>query len=200
MRKLNNHGFTIIELLIAMVSFSLILLIITGAIIQFSSVYYKGVVTSKTQETARAVADNIARSAQFSSELPTEVFPSPTVHNNYGMVCIGSKRYNYTLNKLLVDEVNHVLTADAQAGCTPYDGHTGTPANATELLGEKMQLLRLRVEQAGDGIITVKVTVAYGNDVVINPTDRSKSTCPGISLGGQFCAISNVETTVTKRL
>lgn len=202
MKKLNNRGFTIIELLIATVSFSLILLVITGAIIQFSSLYYKGVVTSKTQEVARAVADDIARSAQFGSEDPQTIAPSPFT-NGYGAICIGSKHYNFTLNKMLGENVTHVLTADTRPGCAPYDGNSATPATASELLGDKMQLLRLTASKdAATGIITVEVTVAYGSagDMNDDNADGTPDSCKTLKLGGQFCAISNVKTTVTKRL
>ena len=205
MKKINSRGFTIIELLIATVSFSVILLVITGAIIQFSKVYYKGVISSKTQEVARAVSESIARDAQFSTVMPT-AYSSTSTSNNYQTICIGSKRYNYyqynsSLNpsfRLLGDPWQHMLTLDTAAGsCAPYDGNNAAviPSDAVELLGEKMQLLQLNVgSDPATGIITVKVTVAYGNDA--SPT----SGCPTISLGGQFCAVSTIETKVTKRL
>ncbi len=63
-----------------------------------------------------------------------------------------------------------------------------------------MRLLELTV--TGSDIIRVKVTIGYGSDIVDGDADPSvtKWECPAIRLGGQFCAISTIETTVTKRL
>lgn len=195
MKKLgNSRGFTIIELLIATVSFSLILLIITGAIIQFSRVYYKGVVTSKAQEVARVIAEDMARSAQFSPGSPSSAGPA----GGYSARCFGDKRYNFILDRQLMNEVSHVLTVDNELSCTAFNASTGLPpaaSDATEFLGEGMQLLDLTV--SGSDTVTISVTVAYAADADLDIPNRR---CRPIILGGQFCAVSTITTTVTKRL
>jgi prepilin-type N-terminal cleavage/methylation domain-containing protein len=96
MKKTNNKGFTIIELLIATVTFSVILLIITGAIIQFSKVYYKGVVSSRTQEAARSVVDEVSKAAQFSPDFKEDT-------NAAGGLawCFGNKRFSFAKDTVL---------------------------------------------------------------------------------------------------
>lgn len=179
MKKMNTKGFTIIELLIATVTFALILLIITAAIIQFSKVYYKGVATSKTQEVARSIADDMSRAAQFSTSFNGS---SP------GVYCFGDKRYSFNIDTI----TQPVLIADVSASCTKK--LSLVPATDRELIGENMKLLRLSAIEVGD-TITIEVTVAFGDaPTAISPT------CPLISVGGQFCAVSTIQSTVTRRL
>lgn len=179
MKRLNARGFTIIELLIATVIFSLILLVVTGSIIQFSKIYYKGVATSKTQEVARTIAEDMARSAQFSS---APVLSGP------GCYLFGSQQYVYT-----EDEVknlgNHIFQVGSGSSCG------FAPSNPAELMGDNMQLLDIDVqENPSTNAVTITVAVGYGSDV------KSDNTCPAVNLGGQFCAVSTITTTVTKRL
>lgn len=58
----NTAGFTIVELMIATVVFSVILILITTGIIQIGKAYYKGIIGSRTQETARKITDEVGRS------------------------------------------------------------------------------------------------------------------------------------------
>lgn len=182
MKHLNKRGFTIIELLIATVTFSLILLIITGAIIQFSRVYYKGVVTSKTQETARSVADELSRAAQFSRSY------DGSSGNAY---CFGDKVFSYG-KETATDDSRGVVTKSGS--CAP--DFTVSSSNR-QLLGESMNLLDLSVMPNADGTrFTISVTVAYGSKDDRNPD----GTCKTLTLGGQFCSVSTVTSTVTRRL
>lgn len=192
MRKLQSKGFTIIELLIATVIFSLILLIISGAIIQFSRIYYKGVISSKTQETARSIVDEVSRAAQFGTTLdsPSDNPDDPTS----GAFCLGDKRFRYVLKQIRAG-ADRILIADTSpASCEM--SMVGTSDDDRELLGDEMQLLEFKV--TGDSVTgryDVTVTVAYGTDV-----DIATKTCPALNFGGQYCAVSTVKSTVTKRL
>lgn len=178
MRKLPSRGFTIVELLIATVTFSVILLVITTAIIQFSKVYYKGVATSKTQEVALSIADEMSRSAQFS----TEFRQNPSVY------CFGDKRYRYTIDQIF-SPTQPVMRVDTSPAC---DLTTPGLDTARGLVGENMRLLRLNASQVGD-VITIEVIIGYGEQATL-------AGCPAISIGGQFCAVSTVRSTVTRRL
>lgn len=182
MKHLDRRGFTIIELLIATVTFSLVLLIITGAIIQFSRVYYKGVVTSKTQETARSVADELARAAQFSRSYDG---------SNSSAYCFGNKVFSYG-KETAMDASKGVVTKNGS--CAPDFTLSGSNR---QLLGENMNLIDLSVAPNAEGTrYTISVTVAYGSKDDRNPD----GTCKTLTLGGQFCSVSTVTSTVTRRL
>ena len=198
MKRLSNKGFTIIELLIATVIFSVILLVITAAIVQFGRLYYKGVIQSRTQETARAISQDITQSIQFSSVTPSK----PNIPGAE-MYCIGNRTYTFIRNSQL-GAVPHVLVSDTIAGSpcgAGYSGmsNAGVTGTARELLGENMQLVNLSVAETtpGSGLWQVTVHVAYGEDADLL---ADKTGCQPLILGGQFCAVSSLTTTVTQRL
>jgi prepilin-type N-terminal cleavage/methylation domain-containing protein len=194
---LNKKGFTIIELLIATVVFSLILLVVTGAIIQFSRLYYKGVIQSRTQEVARTITQDIAQNIQFGGSTPSS---SPNV------ICIGSKRYTKVLNvQVGTGSNNHGLVYDSPSGgCSTASGYdvtqAGLASGAKEFLGQNMQLVALNVSEqpAGSGLWRVDAHVVYGADADL--TDATKTSCKSIISGGQFCAVSRLTTAVSQRL
>jgi len=202
MKRLNTKGFTIIELMIATIVFSLVLLVVTGAIIQFGRVYYKGTVQSRTQETARAVTQDIAQSIQFGGGIPTQ--PQSTSVGNYTYFCVGSRQYTYTLNQQLGTEsgqVRHVLVV-SDSGCSgqpPVGMDTGNLAmGVRELMGERMQLLDLRVPQVvgTNDLWQVGVRVAYGQN---DDLEADKKACKPIIAGGQFCAVAELNTVAKRR-
>lgn len=106
--KHQQKGFTILELLIATMVFSTIFLGATAALIQLGKLYYKGVVTDKTQETTRAIADQVNQQLQFSNETLTSTSALYDVTNgpdtpsggklNVTTFCIGNTRYSFRPN------------------------------------------------------------------------------------------------------
>lgn len=201
MKRQDSKGFTIIELMIATVVFSLVLLIIMGAIIQFGRIYYKGVIQSRTQERARAISDDIAKHIQFGKTATTT--PDPATSTGY--FCAGGQGYTYALKVQRVGSQHGLVRTNTCS--TPYpDMSSGAalPSTATEMLGENMQLTELKVRQFGDRY-TVSVRVVYGEagdfegSGALPGGDPTKA-CKSITFGGQFCATSELTTTVTKRL
>lgn len=182
MNKPDNRGFTIIELLIATVVFSVILLIVTGAIIQFTRIYYKGVVNTKTQEVARAVVENIAKKAQYSKTEPTFV----TVNGADGGYCIGDRLYKFKKNQPVRDN-DHALVIGNNCSDT---GGLFTAGN-TEQLAENMKIIDLSISTTSP--YTINLVIGYGDE-------SSAEGCPALKLGGQFCSFASYSTTVTKRL
>ena len=184
MKRVDNKGFTIIELLIATVIFSVILLVITGAIIQFGRIYYRGVVQSKTQERSRAIIDSVAKDLQFSKPSSFSGVPGA------GCYSVGNHSYIYTQDNLRLVE----------GDCSATGG--------TEMLGEQMRLITFDVarDPVHNESYNLHVRVVYGaNDDFEknNPGDTTgdpKNSCNPIIIGGQFCSVSELSTSVVSRL
>src|SRR5581483_325395 len=90
----DSRGFTIIELLIATLVFSVVLVVILAAFVQISRLFYKGVMMSRTQEDTRNVVQSIASDLQFSqtsSNITAASAPSS------GFFCVGLHRYKYRI-------------------------------------------------------------------------------------------------------
>ena len=199
-----ENGFTIIELMVATVVFSVILLLVTYGILQIGRSYSKGVTESKTQNVARAIMDSITQDIQF--------YKSGTVigaaSGSTYVICVGNNRYTAFLGQELTDTLpNHALLYDANlvGGCsTAVPATLPLPPGSTsvELLSPHMRVSAIDVAQVlplNLQLYTVHVRVAYGEDSVLdNPTGLNAS-CQGGSVN-QFCAVSDLKTTIQKRV
>ena len=187
-------GFTIIELLISTVIFSLVLLVITAAITQFGRIYYKGVVSSQTQSVTRNIMSSIAQDIQFGGGSGSAAVVAG--NTTLGQLQIGARCYTYKPN---------TVVSPAQHGFTYIDGTcpgVPTQVNGTEMLGSNMQLIALSIQHVGtSNLYTISVRVAYGkNSEIAGGATGPKTRCNTINLGGQFCYISQLSTTVAKRV
>lgn len=195
----DEKGFTLIELMIAATVFSVILVIVSAGIIQVSKSFYKGVTMTKTQEVSRTILDDVSRAIQYNSGLVSKpIMANDTVQG----FCVGDRRYSYVLFTKHTDD-NQVLMVDQISGCNSLSqaqGISGSSATGKELMGVNMRLLKLDVTDAGNGLWSITVRVAHGeNDMLVSETDPN-TTCQMGLAGSQFCAISELTTTVRKRL
>lgn len=214
-------GFTIIETLIATTVFSVILLVITVSILQFSKEYYKGIIVSSTQSTARTIVDDVSRSIQFNGgpvyALPlTGGVPNP----NPTAYCVGSsKLYSFALNQQVTDsspdgnahQGTHGIVSNDVNSCdgttvpvaTKTIGSLSGLLNGRELLGQHMRLAKLSITGNGstdNNLYSIDIKVVYGDDdLLTTPSNPATTTCKSTT-GSQFCAVSELKTTVQKRV
>lgn len=200
-------GFTIVEFMIATAVFSLVLLVCAYAIVYVGRMFYKGMITNRTQDTARQLVEDIASAVQFGVG---GIRSGNATRNGVAVLslCIGDRRYSYVSDRsqgASAGQVRHVLWQDrlsSSTACIPVDITQATPPDSEDgrdLLGENMRLPHLLVESSDNGIWRVEVRVAYGEDIS-SFTDSDASSCVAVLAGGQFCAVSNFSTSVTRRL
>jgi len=199
------QGFTIVELMMATLVFSVILLMVTMGVLQVNRVYYKGVTEANTQNSARAIMDTISQAIQFNGgtvgPLPTN--PSPVPGTTY-YVCVNNQQFIYKQGYQLVSgapglhQTNQAFLQKAISGAC---GAPLLPLTGRELLSPNMRLSNLQVMRIGSSnLYKVQVTVAFGDDsVMTNPTSLAP-VCKGIRAGNQFCSISSLSTVVEKRI
>lgn len=215
-------GFTIVELLIATVIFSVVLLLITVGILQVARVYYKGVTETNTQNAARNIIDTIAQSIQFSGGDVTNASGTRTPGTAYAF-CIGNQRFSYMLGYQVEDspdpakhQTYHALVQDtpsgsACGGATPAQPLNTSSVNGREMLGPHMRLSNLVVQHiSGTSSYEVKVRVVYGDyDLLFSPDPTAPAAtddtypdakCLGVRAGTQFCAVAELSTVVQKRV
>lgn len=209
MKRLNNHGFTILELMIATTVFSFILLLCTAGIIQIGRTYYKGATLVRAQNVARDVMDNISQAIQFGGSDPTPVNGNTVAPDSSGVFCVGANRYTYKINQE-VSGSNHGLIVDnAPALCTSQ-GAVLT-SSSQELLGENMRLSQLSITKTGNDYDII-IKIAYGaDDLIVDNASPIKHTANDVAfnsdqahckggVGDQFCSTAQLETTVHRRL
>lgn len=218
----NNKGFTIIELMVATAVFSVILLIVTAGVMAFTRQYIKGQTNNKTQVTVRNIINQITADAEFNSyhSFNGSYIPADG-DGDVGCFQIGNDLYSYELGAEVVEDGsgNHQASdglvvapatdQDCSSPSTPGDPLSPDEAislsGARELLGQNMRLMALNISQT-NGIYSVEVKVAYGDDDLLGITDEGDPdsgwdsiTCTGNS-GDQFCSVVDLQTTVAARL
>lgn len=222
MSKNNSSGFTIIELMMATMVFSVIMLVAAGTVVRFTANFQKGITQSSTQSAARNVLDTISQQLQFvggSSGFRALDSPSGTTYEGY---CIHGTRYSFVLGKQQQDN-NKVFVEEPNVG----EGCDGKASNLSSLSGVKtllspnMRLAKFNITQ-DEKLYKITLKVVYGdNDLlcVTGVNDNSARDCKNVmqsmtavsasdaanlacktQKGSQFCAVSEISTTVQSRL
>lgn len=202
-------GFTIIELLIATLVFSVVMLLIAVGVMQFNHAYYSGITQTNTQDTARSILEQISQDIQFSGDQVTSPIGSAGSEQGF---CIGSDRYSYRLGWQLVDsgpiaaqhQTIHSLVKDSPGLCGGMNAqnfNNPLAAGSKELLSPNMRLSKLSVSPvpATTNMYSIDVRVVYGDDDLLTNPTAANAACKIVS-GSQFCATSELSTVVQKRL
>ena len=208
----NQAGFTMVELMIATLVFSTVLVILTSGVIYFTNTYYKGITLSTTQNTVRQITEDVSRAIQFGGDKG----PILSGSNDVKALCIGNKRYTYVLNKQVQDtpnasQVYHALVVDKVSTCdAPIDQFDeknvagSSVATTQELMGNRMRLVDFSINSTGgaDNLYQITVAVAYGDDDLFtklsdgSPNYRQCANGPG----SHFCGTATLVTSVQKRV
>lgn len=207
-----HAGFTIIELLIATLVFSMVLVLITIGVLQFNHAYYSGITQTNTQNTARAILEQISQDIQFSGDQITSPIANGGPDPEQAF-CIGSDRYSYRLGWELESsnpvisqhQTLHALVKDSPGLCggmSAQNFHRPLAAGSTELLSPHMRLSKLSVTlvPGTTNLYKIIVRVVYGDDALLtSPVTAGNVTCKAVS-GDQFCAVSELSTVVQQRI
>ena len=207
----DKKGFTIIELMIATSVFAVVLVVAATGILTIGRLYYKGVTSSRTQEATRSVINTIASTIQFTGNNRSDDGETD-VAGTAQAICFGYDRYTYVINSQ-VSNGDRGLVYDRRP-----DLHdcSALESGGTELLPENTRLLAFNIDAINTKTFRIGVKVAYGaNDLLStyddngnpiggsghpNITEAADAQCkPGIA-GSNFCAVSELETTVSKRV
>jgi prepilin-type N-terminal cleavage/methylation domain-containing protein len=206
----SQGGFTIIELLIATAVFAMVLVLIMVGVLQISRTYISGYVQVQTQNTARSILAMITQDIQLNSY--TQITPTKSGKDYF---CIGQHLYSFVLNQQLestttASTTDHALILASGPGLCPsaastvLHGPVGGKYGTQELLNKNMLLGQLSVTQVpfNPSLFNVVITVAYGNSGVggILKGIAPNYSCPPLNLGGEFCAVTTLRTTVGTRL
>jgi prepilin-type N-terminal cleavage/methylation domain-containing protein len=213
-----QRGFTIIELLIATLIFSMVLLLVTMGVLSFTKVYFKGLNLSKTQNAARIILENVAQSIQFSGGAVTAPIGTAGSNGSQGF-CVADKRFSYIQGWQMVDiqpdvalnQSKHGLVVDEAGNCSGSQAQDvkGTVAQgSTELLSTGMRVSKLNVEKIGaTDMYRITIRIVYGeNDLLFSPSKNPlgalapDAACLVGFSGGQYCATSELSTIVNKRI
>lgn len=199
---LNQKAFTIIELMIATVVLSTILVMVTTMMIGIGNLFYKGVNQARVQDDVRSITDDVSQHLQLSDNAPLSATSLDSLTHVY---CIGTIRYTYILGTQIgtgPGQSPHVLWRDDNpiaGSCSATSGFLNSPPsglNGTELIAPNSRLTDFTISASSP--YTVSVGVAYGDDDLLNLAGLN-TTCKG-NIGDQFCSTSSLTTTVVQRI
>lgn len=225
MRRIKNDGFTIVELMIATVVFSVVMLVVTGGIIQIGRLYYKGITATRTQGVTRSIMEDVSQAIQFNTGTVSD--ESVDDNNQSTMRCIGNREYDYLLGQQVKDGKHGlVVQSELPTACTTIPDMTSTSIAGQELLGQHMRLAKFEINPLDNHRYEIIIRVVYGEDDLLCATDDNPDiqgangtsctdsapmdpaiipqardlACKNIRSGSQFCAMSELKTTVERRL
>lgn len=221
----NSRGFTIVEFMVATLVFSVVIMGVSAAILHISRMYQRSINASSTQAVTRNLIDTVAQSIQFSSE---DIELRTHTDGKTKAVCVGTKQFLYIPGRQLGGDgagtsTENAVVARQNNDCTMTSILTATIADSSkELLSRNMRLVKLDINQNGS-LYTVTARVAYGDDdllcsprsvpgscendligsmtttELLNMFTSDDLTCRG-QQGSQYCAVSELSTTVYRRL
>jgi prepilin-type N-terminal cleavage/methylation domain-containing protein len=209
--RLNQRGFTIVELMIATSVLAVMLLLVTIILSNIGNLYFKGATQSRVQDDVRSIANQLSEDLQLNGG---------AVLSGPGVYCIdGSIRYSYVIGKESGTETQHVLWRDTNpnpASCTSANLALAQPsATGVELAIPSSRLTQFSISPVSP--YTVNINLAYGDDDLLC-TPSVPSTCSSNSNtmiatdflkgdiickgheGDSFCATASLTTTVLQRL
>lgn len=218
--KNSQKGFTIIELMVAIIVFSAVLMLCAYAILHVGRMYHKGTLVNAVQDASRRLGDDVVQAIQFGAGSNSIAFiRNPATTQTFGVapntvevnaICIGEIRYSYAVNGAKnINGVRNVAWKDRvsadYAECAPQDLTQQTPSvNGEDMLGDTMRIPVFEVVEIGTAslqrTIRVRLVIAYGRDTGLFEPTPPFQICRGVNASGQFCATANYETLATKRL
>jgi prepilin-type N-terminal cleavage/methylation domain-containing protein len=213
-----QKGFTIIELMIATLVSSVILLVITFGVVHFTNDYYQGVNSTNTQTTTQNAIDAISQAIQFNAS------GTVATDGSQGIFCAGTQVFLYTMGKQLTGAPGptnwglYQLNNPSSNCTTPADTSGGT-----ELLATNMRLAYLNLSQIGStNVWQLELRVAYGDpDLLCRSSINGTSTgsCNAgatdytasdiiqgndvhckLETGSQFCSMTDLQTAIGQRI
>ena len=200
--------------MISSMVFAVVLLIVAIGAISFTNSYYKGITSSDVQSVARAIMSEVSQTIEFSASF----YPLTTTASGVAGYCIDNTLFSYQLGLEVInppttqDQGYHGLVesnASCSSSISPNLPTTAQlPPTSHELLNQHMRLTAFDITPQPDYLYTVHIKIIYGEDVGLNPSSNlpalgssswvSEGCAPGT--GSQFCAISDLTTTVEQRL
>ncbi|HUY53302.1 MAG TPA: prepilin-type N-terminal cleavage/methylation domain-containing protein [Candidatus Dormibacteraeota bacterium] len=216
-KKIDQNGFTIIELLIATSVFTAVLFIVTYGVIQISKTYTNGFIRSQTQNIAVSLSDNITRDIEFSS---TTSFPNPPEQSvqvtkpgyqpvTYYYFCTTQNEYFYipggSLYKIPIASLQSILASQNCYSPQQFINNTAISGDIQSLISSSnVEILNHTVYDnqsmlsnvsSSNGLYSVSIEVLYGNQSnLIQNDNKSQWICRPTVLIGPFCAIYNFST------
>lgn len=208
MKKITNKGFTIVEVLIASLVFSALLLLCMEGIVRIAKVYVKNSSINQANEFSKSFSGDITQQIKYGAE------PKFTP-GNPSFLCVSDSGYKIEFNKSQEDSAQNPVVKIEDVGCTLYNNSSNYSVgayNPVNIAPNNIRILKFNLTNTGltNPVWVVNMRVAIGakdllvdssNKPLTDPSsDPTEALCkPGIA-GSEFCAVIGISTAATRRM
>jgi prepilin-type N-terminal cleavage/methylation domain-containing protein len=197
-KRTNQHGFTIVELMIAISVFAVAMILVTAGVIVIGRQYQQGTNRVKLESATREVHQNVTDAIKFAGE---EILPPPADSAGWRSVCVGDQQYIYAatpdpVSQAVYNGLNRglfVQTKPAGACVTSAPG-----ASAKNLLPEDAVVLKFSV--GGNQVSTVFAAADGDLLNLTSPQTPDDVVCRANIAGKEFCAVVKLDSTALRRV
>lgn len=203
-RKMDNKGFTIIELMIAISILSVIMLISSTAIIFIARQYQNGVTRTTLQSASRQLHQKFTDSIKFSGG---EIIQTDS--DGYSVICVGDSRYYFktplTGSITTTTGMSNLFFDKNSSGFSSSTCGAGlNESSSAKLLPNNSRVAQalLACDTPSPKSCTLKTTFISGDDDLFNvstSTDIDTLSCKA-GIGNQWCSIVNLRSTVNSKI
>jgi type II secretory pathway pseudopilin PulG len=203
MKKLNKKAFTIVELLIASMVFTAVLMLCMEGITRIAKAYTKNASISKSSEFIKSLTEEITQQVKYGSSVPSV---SNTEGANITRICVGGNAYRVVLNSKSTDAVKKKQDTNCSSyAVTSPDFFQG----ADNLAPSGMRVLNFGISSADNKVWQVDMRIALGDNDLLedssgvpltNPSANFKTAKCRSGAGGEYCAAMSLSTTVIRRM
>ncbi len=205
----NQHGFTIVELMIATGVFSAAVLFITMGVIFIGRQFQQASTRVKLEDASREIHQQVGQSVQFSAGNPV----NSSASGGWVSTCIGAQRYTYAATAA---QSNPTYTASDFDGLkrglyvdtiTPTIGtcsilaNPDSTASASNLLPASTTVVKFYYD-TGTNTLSTKFISSDSDLLNLSGTAISSDSmqCKGGVTGKEFCAVVQLNSTATRRV
>ncbi|HPD99319.1 prepilin-type N-terminal cleavage/methylation domain-containing protein [Candidatus Saccharibacteria bacterium] len=188
----SKKGFTIVELMIAMLVFGVASLLVTAAVIGMSRQYQKGSYTAQLNDASRSIHQDIFNAVAYVNK---DAVTNMKTEDSVTYFCIGNVMYYWSLPD--GNTINNGLFKRqlSDAAC-----ERGQANGGTNLLPRNGFVSQFTITQPSADLGVFDITTRFNVGTYDMYKNNSYTECLPTLRGGDFCTIVNYNSSVKPRI
>jgi len=186
---MNQRGFTLVELTLAMAIFSFMLALISVGVLQIGRIYQSGVYSRRTQETARNIMEDIAREVRSSTNIEVASANRLCMSNSSQVIEYTRDDSDFLRKTLATGSCSGLANAQTTNLIDPT-------AASGALRAQRFDASGINNQSGAIGSVEVSMIITTAAEDLLN-TDQTA--CETARTGSHFCSSTSLVNTVSLR-